>query len=323
MAIPPFGAPVSKFVIRTPGTALRNTITPTADIVPLTIQAKSGQTAQTQQWLKSDGTVLAAIESGADTKRIKIGGHGYTLVGTPVMNVIATNTEATARFISRGAYGTTTGAGIQAQADAGSAVTSGARLGYVLFGGARDAASTIANTVGFEAFSTEAFASATNLGSELRLNSTAAASGTRTTRLTITDNGQLKLHDVTAPAGNPSGGVFLYSQSGVLKWKSPGGTVYDLSVTGGGGMSQPVTTTVSTNYAILSSDDYILASGTITVTLPVPADGIYFTIKNVGTGVITIAQHATDLIDGAASQTLDTQYAALSLVSNGTDWFIV
>lgn len=37
------------------------------------------------------------------------------------------------------------------------------------------------------------------------------------------------------PTTNPTGGVVVYSEAGVLKWRSPAGTVYDLSATGGGG----------------------------------------------------------------------------------------
>ena len=42
--------------------------------------------------------------------------------------------------------------------------------------------------------------------------------------------GEIQLANATTvPTTNPTGGVLVYSQSGVLKWRAPGGTVYDLS----------------------------------------------------------------------------------------------
>lgn len=79
-----------------------------------------------------------------------------------------------------------------------------------------------------------------------------------------------------------------------------------------------------------STDHYILANTTsaaLTVTLPAPVRGRRFKIKDsggvAGTNNITVSPHSTEKIDGAASQTIATNYGSLSLISDGTNWFLV
>lgn len=53
---------------------------------------------------------------------------------------------------------------------------------------------------------------------------------------------------ITAPTGNPTGGGFLYSDSGdgsKLKWKVPGGTTYDLTATGSGSSNRAMSISLS------------------------------------------------------------------------------
>jgi len=57
-----------------------------------------------------------------------------------------------------------------------------------------------------------------------------ATIGTLTARLTIDTNGvSLLANCASAPAGTPSGGGYLYSESGALKWKGSSGTVTTLA----------------------------------------------------------------------------------------------
>lgn len=64
-------------------------------------------------------------------------------------------------------------------------------------------------------------------------------------------------------------------------------------------------TNVTGTYTMLTSDEYIRASGTFTVTLlAATATGRVITIKNIGTGTITVAPAGTDTIDGATTWTL-------------------
>lgn len=70
----------------------------------------------------------------------------------------------------------------------------------------------------------------------------------------------------------------------------------------------------------------ILASGTITLTLPVP-DSVFqdslsrsYYVKNTGSGVVTIVPDGAETIDGATSKALNAGAAHL-IVTDGTNWF--
>jgi hypothetical protein len=71
---------------------------------------------------------------------------------------------------------------------------------------------------------------------------------------------------------------------------------------------------VSSAYSIVSGDQVIRASGTFVVTLP-PAtgSGVAYSIKNVGTGVITIDGNGAETIDGQLSLTI-SQYKSCSVL---------
>jgi hypothetical protein len=88
--------------------------------------------------------------------------------------------------------------------------------------------------------------------------------------------------------------------------------------------------TVSSNYQPTISDSTILCNGTLTVTLPTIAQdnllagatGQTFTIKNIGTGTVTVAAHSGNL-DGTSSTTLPTQYQSIKVQWDGSSWWIV
>lgn len=85
-------------------------------------------------------------------------------------------------------------------------------------------------------------------------------------------------------------------------------------------------TTKAANYTATASDSVILANlaTAITITLPSAATmtaGRVFTVKNIGAGVATIAS-ASGKIDGATTKTL-AQWASATVISNGTDWFVI
>jgi hypothetical protein len=81
--------------------------------------------------------------------------------------------------------------------------------------------------------------------------------------------------------------------------------------------------TKTADYTMTDDDSVVLANGTLTVTLPPVYDGREATVKDIGTGTVTVARGGSSLIDGATSQVLDTQYSALTVFCDGTDWFIV
>ena len=93
------------------------------------------------------------------------------------------------------------------------------------------------------------------------------------------------------------------------------------------GSPQPHTyVAVSGTYAILSSDYFIEAtSGTFTATLPtaVGRAGQEYTIKNSGTGIVTIATTSSQTIDGQLTNLLAVQYQSITVVSNGANWFVI
>ena len=78
--------------------------------------------------------------------------------------------------------------------------------------------------------------------------------------------------------------------------------------------------------SVNAADDVVLADGTFDVTLPLAANSIGrpISIKNVGTGVVTIVGTGTDTIDGVVSYVLavPNQSATVVGVSAGV-WVIL
>lgn len=90
------------------------------------------------------------------------------------------------------------------------------------------------------------------------------------------------------------------------------------------GSSDVVTSTKVANYTLTDADDIILANGTLTLTLPAAATITKkFTIKNIGTGTVTIDGDGSETIDGALTHEIFDQYHSVNLVSDGTGWFIL
>lgn len=88
----------------------------------------------------------------------------------------------------------------------------------------------------------------------------------------------------------------------------------------------PTVKIVTANYPVVAGDGMILvnSSGAVTVTLPATSTrkGQPVTVKNIGTGTTTIVRTGADLIDGATSQTIAQQYAALGFQSDGVNWYL-
>lgn len=88
-------------------------------------------------------------------------------------------------------------------------------------------------------------------------------------------------------------------------------------------LPQPTTVAKSANYNPAVANDFVLATGTFTVTLPTAAGNQdkVIDVKNVSTGVITIATLGGN-IDGSATQTIGIQYQGLTFISDGANWWI-
>ena len=87
--------------------------------------------------------------------------------------------------------------------------------------------------------------------------------------------------------------------------------------------------TITSNYTIdsLGPDEVILAngSGALSITLPILTAGRKIAVKdisgNASTNNITILPNAFDSIDGYLSFTINVSYGAVSLISDGINWF--
>lgn len=77
-------------------------------------------------------------------------------------------------------------------------------------------------------------------------------------------------------------------------------------------------------YTATDDDQTILCNGSFTLTLPAAADRTnkLFCIKNTGTGVITIDGDGAETIDNSTNVLLN-QYDSLTIVSDGTEWWII
>ena len=82
--------------------------------------------------------------------------------------------------------------------------------------------------------------------------------------------------------------------------------------------------TVTDTYTALRNDRYIIADPATakTITIPTSDIGKTYTIKNVSASVITVDGGDYN-IDGAATQSLATQYEWITIVFDGTEWDIV
>ncbi len=84
----------------------------------------------------------------------------------------------------------------------------------------------------------------------------------------------------------------------------------------------------STTYSVVATDYVILMTGNaFTATLPAPASGRTLIFKdaagNAATQNKTISHSASETIDGAATYVLNVNNAAIKLVSDGTNWFVI
>jgi hypothetical protein len=92
---------------------------------------------------------------------------------------------------------------------------------------------------------------------------------------------------------------------------------------------QNIRSIISTAGSVVAPDvagtDYVyLVSAAATITLPSPS-GIKnsYTIKRTGTGQVTIATPSGVIEGGGASITINVQNVSLTLVTDGTNWFII
>ena len=98
----------------------------------------------------------------------------------------------------------------------------------------------------------------------------------------------------------------------------------------GGGATRGAYRSVTTTGNVVSGDYLIVADaagGAITMTLPPAAlvPGRIYTFKRINSGAnaVVIDPSGAETIDGAATYTLSAQWNSVTIMSNGTAWFII
>lgn len=97
-----------------------------------------------------------------------------------------------------------------------------------------------------------------------------------------------------------------------------------IAATGGGGGTIRSINSISsdTTAGSTAGTDYVyLVSGTTTLTLPTAVGNTnLYTVKNVGTGVVTINTTGGQSIDADTTVTMPVQYTSVDLISGGANW---
>lgn len=152
------------------------------------------------------------------------------------------------------------------------------------------------------------------------------------TQTTSTTRKVLAAFDDTSGA---TGDVYYRDASGYFVRLGIGATGQVLTVASGlpawGQGIFATSTKTGTTYTISNTDTVIIADATsnaVTITLPAASTmtGYRFYIKrkdNVTANAVTIARTGADTIDGATSQTLNAQYTSATVVSDGSNWYII
>lgn len=74
---------------------------------------------------------------------------------------------------------------------------------------------------------------------------------------------------------------------------------------------------------LTSTDDHVLVSGSITVTLPRAVPGAEYTVTNIGTGIVTVLVTGTDVVCGDTSVQLTVQWMSLTFKAVIDGWIII
>jgi hypothetical protein len=132
-----------------------------------------------------------------------------------------------------------------------------------------------------------------------------------------------------------TGDIYYRNSSGIFTRLAVGADGKVLKVASGqpawGDANTAATATKTSNYTIVSGTDVVIlanaTAGAVTITLPSAASsaGYKFDIKRIdSTGnACTIARSGTDTIDGGTSLTLSVQYISVTVVSDGSAWYII
>jgi hypothetical protein len=152
---------------------------------------------------------------------------------------------------------------------------------------------------------------------------------------TVTTGATRKKVALYDDSSGATGDIYFRNSSGIFTRLAVGADGKVLKVSGGqpawGDASVAATATKTSNYTIVSGTDVVIlanaSSGAVTITLPTASSsaGYKFDIKRIdSTGnTCTIARSGSDTIDGGTSLTLDVQYISVTVVSDGSAWYII
>ena len=134
-----------------------------------------------------------------------------------------------------------------------------------------------------------------------------------------------------ATANGLDGNIFLGGTTGNVRVGDTTVPTYALEVAGTvkseGGRIAPPTSIDNTDspYTALASDHIILCNttaGDITINLPAGVTGTIYTIKNTGTGTLTIDGNGAETIEEELTQTISTLNCP-KIIFDGTEWWII
>jgi len=108
-------------------------------------------------------------------------------------------------------------------------------------------------------------------------------------------------------------------------------TQLDAKLSSGGALKTAVNTITATSYTALTTDHNILvddatAGSAVTVTLPAASGnaGLQYNIKKLGnTANVIVDGDGSETIDGGTTATLTVQYESITIVCDGSNWWIV
>lgn len=154
---------------------------------------------------------------------------------------------------------------------------------------------------------------------------------------TITSGAVRKKVALYDDSSGATGDIYYRNGTGYLTRLPIGGTNKTLRVSGGlpawadADINPAVATSTKTSgYTITGTDVVIFADASIssvTITLPTASsfNGYNFYVKRIDGSAnnCLVARSGSDTIDGATSFSLDTQYFAVRVVSNGSNWYII
>jgi hypothetical protein len=143
---------------------------------------------------------------------------------------------------------------------------------------------------------------------------------------------KVALYDDTSGA---TGDIYYRDAAGIITRLAVGGSGQILGTASGlpawKDTNTDATNTRTGSYAVVKGTDVVIladaSGGNVTVTLPTAASstGYRFDIKRIDNSgnTCTIARSSTDTIDGQTSYDLPVQYTSVTVISNGSGWYIL